>query len=91
MKSAIFLLAGLLPVVLSLHTGDYTYSATLYDQGDDSYELYWSFDRDAETISFAVEVSTTGWVGFGLSPDGGMVNSDVVLAGLTTTEMPSSM
>ena len=32
-----------------------------------------------ETISFAVHVNTTGWVGFGLSPNGQMPNSDVVI------------
>ena len=43
------------------------------------YELYWTFDNAAETISFAVRVQTTGWVGFGLSPNGQMPNSDVVI------------
>ena len=43
------------------------------------YELYWTFDNAAETISFAVRVQTTGWVGFGISPNGQMPNSDVVI------------
>ena len=43
------------------------------------YELYWTFDNEAETIKFAVRVETTGWVGFGLSPNGQMPNSDVVI------------
>ena len=43
------------------------------------YELYWTFDNEASTISFAVRVETTGWVGFGLSPNGQMPNSDVVI------------
>ena len=34
---------------------------------------------EQETITFAVRVQTTGWVGFGLSPNGQMPNSDVVI------------
>ena len=43
------------------------------------YKLYWSFSRRNETITFAVRVRTTGWVGFGLSPNGQMPNSDVII------------
>ena len=46
---------------------------------DGSYTLHWKFDLEAETIGFAVNVSTRGWVGFGLSPNGGMTGSDVVI------------
>ncbi len=56
---------------------DYRFFATL-DQ-DEMYELFWNFDLDVETISFAVRVNTTGWVGFGLSPNGQMPGSDVVI------------
>ncbi len=56
---------------------DYRFYATL-DQ-DGMYQLFWNFDLDAETISFAVQVKTTGWVGFGLSPNGQMPGSDVVI------------
>ena len=54
---------------------DYRFSATL----DDGYKLYWNFDLEKQTIAFAVNVSTTGWVGFGLSPNGQMPQSDVVI------------
>ena len=47
------------------------------------YELYWNFDNAKETISFAVRVNATGWVGFGLSPNGQMPNSDVVIGWVT--------
>ena len=36
--------------------------------GETVYELFWDFNTQSETISFAVRVRTTGWVGFGLSP-----------------------
>ena len=43
-------------------------------------KLYWTVDWDKETISFAVEAATTGWVGFGISSGNGkMVGSDVVI------------
>ena len=54
---------------------DYRFSATL----DDGYKLHWNFDLEKQTIAFAVNVSTTGWVGFGLSPNGQMPQSDVVI------------
>lgn len=40
------------------------------------YDLYWTVDGD--TISFAVRVETNGWIGFGISPDGRMLDSDVI-------------
>ena len=54
---------------------EYRFSAEL----DSSYKLHWTFDLEAGTIAFAVNVSTTGWVGFGLSPTGQMPGSDVVI------------
>lgn len=47
--------------------------------GEGMYDLYWSFDLVQETISFAVHVNTTGWVGFGISRNGQMPGSDVVI------------
>jgi len=54
---------------------EYRFSAIL----DDGYTLHWNFDLEQQTIGFAVNVSTTGWVGFGLSPNGQMPQSDVVI------------
>ena len=53
----------------------YPYQLSLHDD----YTLYWRFDNDAQNISFAVRVRTTGWVGFGLSPNRQMPQSDVVM------------
>ena len=58
----------------------YRFQRVLDSEG--RYVLHWSFDLDAGDtgmISFAVNVSTTGWVGFGLSPNGQMPLSDVVI------------
>lgn len=53
----------------------YRFSANL----DDGYKLHWNFDLEDQTVVFAVNVSTKGWVGFGLSPDGRMPLSDVII------------
>ena len=56
-------------------------SSVLKAAGDGSplYTLYWKFNTTEQTIAFAVKAMTNGWVGFGISPNGGMVNSDVVI------------
>ena len=43
------------------------------------YTLYWDYNPTNNNISFAVRAQTTGWVGFGISPNGGMIGSDVVI------------
>ena len=66
----------------------YPFKATLNTaENGGLYELYWAFDNAAETISFAVRVQTTGWVGFGLSPNGQMPNSDVVIGWVDNGEV----
>ena len=45
--------------------------------GNPLYELYWSVEGNIS--SFAVRVQTTGWVGFGISPNGQMLDSDVIM------------
>ncbi|XP_074541558.1 DBH-like monooxygenase protein 2 homolog [Halichoeres trimaculatus] len=44
--------------------------------------LEWGFDSQKEYIMFRLTVNTTGWVGFGLSPNGGMAGADIVMGGL---------
>ena len=65
----------------------YPFSATLSKDsfGQPFYQLQWTFDVAQQTITFNVLVKTTGWVGFGLSPDGGMVGSDVVTGWVNST------
>ena len=48
-------------------------------QLSDSYSIYWAFDIETKYIQFAIRVQTTGWVGLGLSPNGQMPRSDVVI------------
>jgi hypothetical protein len=58
---------------------EYRFKLVLRDDKQGTYILHWKFDLKAEMISFAVNVSTQGWVGFGLSPNGRMSGSDVVI------------
>ena len=44
-----------------------------------TYQLCWKFDWSTDTITFKVHANTLGWVGFGISPDGHMPGSDVVM------------
>ena len=73
----LFLLAAFLQLATCAHNleEEYRFSTIL----DDGYTLHWNFDLEQQTIGFAVNVSTTGWVGFGLSPNGQMPQSDVVI------------
>lgn len=54
----------------------YPFNATLKEG---YYYLYWNFSTAGENIQFAVRANTTGWVGFGISPSGQMIGSDVVI------------
>ena len=54
---------------------DYEFSTSLHDK----YSLYWNNPTDGK-ICMAVEVGTLGWVGLGFSPNGDMVNSDIMMA-----------
>ena len=59
----------------------YLFSSVLKtdSEGSPLYTLYWNFSTPEQTITFAVKARTNGWVGFGVSPNGGMINSDVVI------------
>ena len=54
---------------------DYLGSVSLVD--NDVYHLFWK--NDDTSITFEVHAKVKGWVGFGLSPNGGMAKSDVVI------------
>ena len=45
----------------------------------ENYHVKWDFDETREYIIFTVRVRTLGWVGFGLSNNGGMIGSDMVI------------
>ena len=63
----------------------YQFNAVLVQ---DYYWLYWNFSSSTELISFAVKVQTTGWIGFGISPNGQMPGSDVVIGWVDQYSVP---
>ena len=57
---------------------EYAHHAVL--DADEKMKLFWTIDWDDETVSFAVEAETTGWVGIGFSTSSGqMIGSDVAI------------
>ena len=48
-------------------------------QSGHRYILHWTVDRGKKFITFEVSVKTTGWVGFGISPFGGMTKADIAI------------
>ncbi|XP_048106553.1 DBH-like monooxygenase protein 1 homolog [Alosa alosa] len=56
----------------------YRHSAVLDANG--KYRMKWKFDD--RTVTFELEVETTGYVGFGLSSNGAMALSDIVIGGV---------
>ncbi len=68
-------------IVLNVNAQAYTESTYFVNKAELSganYKLDWNFT--AMDIILRVTVRTTGWIGFGLSPNGDMSNSDVILA-----------
>ncbi len=70
---------ALVPAALGAHDLSQDYRFSAYLDNDQTYQLFWNFDLEAKTIAFAVQVETSGWVGFGVSPNGQMPGSDVVI------------
>ena len=73
----LILLSALLPLVVDCTHNplSYEFSTSLHT----NYNLYWNKPSDGK-ICMAVEVDTLGWVGLGFSPNGGMVDSDIMIA-----------
>ncbi len=70
---------ALVPAALGAHDLSQDYRHSVYLDKNQKYQLFWNFDIEASTITFAVQVETSGWVGFGISPKGKMPGSDVVI------------
>ena len=81
MKCLLLVLSALLSLGYCDHLNAYPFSTVLRADGDGNplFTLHWNFSAAEETITFGVNVSTNGWVGLGISPNGGMTDSDVVI------------
>ena len=80
--SFIIFLSCIAVAVYSAHNfEEYSFHRKLNEQ----YELHWKFNLQTETIQFAVKVQTQGWVGFGISTNGRMSGSDVIIGWVDNT------
>eukprot|EP00731_Ephydatia_muelleri_P012124 Em0006g1018a len=78
------LLLATLSVALA---NDFPFSAILESDPATQKPVYavdWGFNRMDATITFRLILNSTGWFGFGLSPTGGMKDSDLVVGWVTT-------
>ncbi|XP_078508637.1 putative DBH-like monooxygenase protein 2 [Lissotriton helveticus] len=74
------LLCGVLPLVTPQLPVELGFSQALREDG--TVELLWGLDRAARLAVFELRAQTTGWLGFGLSPNGGMDGADIVIGGV---------
>ena len=56
-------------------SNSYTHSIELLE--NEIFYVFWKYNDT--TITFEVHAKTLGWVGFGLTPSGGMTGSDVTI------------
>ena len=82
MRSLLPLLCLFLDGTKGAGASDPTMPFMVYLDQDHLVCLKWRFDNPQGNIAFKLIVNTTGWVGFGLSPNGGMQGSDIVIGGL---------
>lgn len=80
MAKVIYIVFSLILTFLSVecgHTLHDSYPFSLSLSKEPSYIVHWKVDLGKETIKFAVNASSKGWVGFGLSKTGQMTGSDI--------------
>ncbi|XP_078511753.1 putative DBH-like monooxygenase protein 2 [Lissotriton helveticus] len=69
--------------LLSLAAGemeDLRFSKAMNPEG--TVVVRWGFNKANKDITFQVEAQTHGWIGFGLSPSGGMTGADIAIGGV---------
>lgn len=76
--SVSFALQLLLACAVSLETFNWMHQITL--DSDNRFHVKWLFNSSQEFIVFNLCVRTKGWIGFGISPHGGMTGSDLIIA-----------
>lgn len=73
-------ITGLLINMVSAEIGkwinDFTFST--YLEENHQFKLYWTH-LDDDVIDIGIEANSTGWIAVGLSPNGGMEHSDIMI------------
>lgn len=67
-------------------TESYTHTLIVNDDMPTQYVIFWKLINNSEEIQFEVHCRTTGWVGLGFSPNGGMAGSDIVIGWVNNGE-----
>ena len=62
----------------------YTHHDSVFDSDPSQYHVYWKILSN-DQIQFEVHVKTLGWVGLGVSTNGGMKGSDIVIGWYDTS------
>jgi hypothetical protein len=74
-KKIVFLTILLLPILTSSNpfqpSESYTHKIIIDDEEPELYQLLWKINNNDEII-FEVHDKTTGWIGLGISSNGGM-------------------
>jgi len=75
----------------STHSGNVSLLETkLFDTLDTKGKiaLSWELGEDKSAITFELWAQTLGYVGFGISPNGGMAGADIFIAGVSPDGTP---
>jgi hypothetical protein len=77
----LFSLIGLICYLFNYIYADYDiWSHQLWLDPYEKFSLKWNISDEEKIITFLCEVETKGWIGLGLSPNGGMKGSDLIIA-----------
>ena len=80
LKIIIFLSILLFPILTSSYpfkpSESYTYKIIIDEDEPELYQLLWKINNNDEIV-FEVHVKTTGWIGIGISSNGGMAGQRI--------------
>ena len=77
-KRVFILFCILLKIIIAVESTEWEYHTVL--DPHQKFSLKWKINSEEQSITFLCEVETRGWIGFGLSPNGGMNGSDMIIA-----------
>ena len=76
--TSLLVLVAVFTLCRSTLVDDYNHFVAL--DPDEKIKLYWTIDKAAQTVSFALDGATAGWVGLGISTGQGKMNqADIVI------------
>jgi len=58
----------------------YTHSLEVDEDDPNLFRLFWKLVDNEKSIQFELHCKNTGWVGFGLSPNGDMKGADIAMS-----------